>query len=345
MAIEAFYAAEQHGADADRCAGGRWHCWMLKGNFHQAWKESDAIRHRGAPDPNRFWNGDDFTGKRVIVRCLHGYGDAIQMLRYAPVLRQRARYLTLEVPPQLYGLAQCFPAVDDVVYWSDISPWEVQMEVMELPYIFRASTTTVPLQIPCLALPHSAVADARMRIATRNKPRIGIFWMGGRWNPSRSLPFSALRPLLRTEGLSFWSLQRTHENLAWNDFWLSRNARPNTCAEGLLSLAAMIQQMDLVITIDSIAAHLAGALSTPVWTLLPRYADWRWMLHRSSSPWYPTMRLVPADTRGPVGRCHCFRCGPPGAMEGQLALNVSTVISGGQFRRNGIPTVPIPRFT
>ncbi len=294
QALELFYQAEQHGADADRCAGGRWYCWMLKGDFAQAWQESDAIRRRDAPDPHRFWNGEDLQDRRVILRSLHGYGDAIQMLRYLPMLRQRAKHVVLEVPPQMYDLARCFSGVDTVIVWGEPSSWDLQIEVMELPYIFRSELHTIPRQIPYLTLP----PGAQIQNNADHGLNAGILWIGGEWEPSRSIPFALLHPLLNRKEIRFWSLQRPEDNLEWNDFWLSRNALPLACGNGLLSLAAAIQQMDLVISIDSMAAHLAGALGKPVWTFLPRYADWRWMMHRSDSPWYPTMRLFRQTQQG-----------------------------------------------
>ena len=100
-ALEAFRRAEAAGADADRCAAGRWLAHILVGDFENAWRESDCIRKRGKPDPHRFWQGEDLNGKRVIVRCLHGYGDAVQFLRYAPLLRRMVSRLIIEVPPRL----------------------------------------------------------------------------------------------------------------------------------------------------------------------------------------------------------------------------------------------------
>ena len=115
---------------------------MLAGNFAAAWRESDAIRQRGAPDPHRYWTGDDLRGQRVILRCLHGYGDAVQFLRYVPRLRALASHLVVEVPPAMMEIASCFDGVDDVITWGAGAPavppeWNAQVEVMELPYLFR----------------------------------------------------------------------------------------------------------------------------------------------------------------------------------------------------------------
>ena len=304
-----FDAAEQFGADPDQCAGGRWFCWMLQGKFENAWQQSDVIRRRGSPDPNRFWNGEPLHGRRVMLRCLHGYGDAIQLLRYAPTIRQQTLSLVVEVPPALLELARCFPGIDEVVTWDSDAPehvprWDLQLEILELPYIFRSSIESLPAHIPYLQLSPPLVL-----LLPDRKPRIGLFWTGGDWNATRSLPFAILKPLLENKQVSFWSLQSPGNNREWFQF-CSQHRLPanNHCAPGLLSLAQLISQMDLVISIDSVAAHLAGALGKPVWTLLNHFADWRWMLDRAVSPWYPTMRLFrqprEGDWKGMIDEVH-----------------------------------------
>src|ERR1041385_4379910 len=114
-ALNAFDQAENLGFDPDQCSSGRWICWMLLGCFERAWQESAAIAQRGAPDPHRFWDGLPFTGKRVILRCLHGLGDAIQYIRYAPILRREAAHLTVETHPELVSLLRGVDSVDRVI--------------------------------------------------------------------------------------------------------------------------------------------------------------------------------------------------------------------------------------
>src|SRR5437764_4797806 len=133
-ALSAYDQAERSGHDPDQCAGGRWMCWMLLGRFDRAWQESAAIAQRGAPDPNRFWDGKPFTGKRVILRCLHGLGDAIQFIRYAPMLRSQAAGLIVETHPEMVDLLRGVDGIDQVISWLDPAPeWDQQIEIMELP--------------------------------------------------------------------------------------------------------------------------------------------------------------------------------------------------------------------
>ena len=134
--------------DADRCAAYRWYCWMLLGEFEHAWRESDLIAARGTPDANCLWDGLPFTDKRVVIRCLHGYGDAIQFLRYARFVRQEAARVIVETHPEMVSLLARLPFVDHVTSWTNGSipreDWDQQIEVTELPRAFRTSASTIP---------------------------------------------------------------------------------------------------------------------------------------------------------------------------------------------------------
>jgi hypothetical protein len=284
QARRALEEAAAAGADPDRCAGALWQTHMLAGDFAAAWAQSDALRHRNAPDPHRLWQGEDLSGKRVIVRCLHGFGDTVQMLRYAPLLNQRAAHVTWEVPPRLLPLAPFFAGVTEAITWGEQAPaqppaWEVQIEVMELPYLFRTSLADLPLRTSYLRVP------AHPATSSRAKPRIGLAWSAADWNPSRSVPFASIEPLLRTPGFEFWSLQTQPSPLP------SLIHQPSMTGDGILPLAQAIAALDLVITVDTLAAHLAGALGRPAWLLLQAAADWRWLHLRDDSPWYPSLTL------------------------------------------------------
>ena len=293
-AIAAFDRAEGSGAAADACAGGRWTAHMLAGNFAAAWCESDAIRRRGAPDPHRFWAGDDLRGQRVMLRCLHGYGDAVQFLRYAPRLRALASHLVVEVPPAMMEIASSFDGVDDVITWGAGAPavppqWDSQIEVMELPYLFRTQPHEMPLAERYLHLPETMKRQAARAMGSSRLPRVGIVWAAGEWKVDRSVPLGLLQQLLQTSSCEFWNLQGGR---ARHEPHLDPNLRDTAFfGDGILRLAALISQLDLVITVDTLAAHLAGALDKATWVLLQYAADWRWMLQRIGSPWYPSLKL------------------------------------------------------
>lgn len=292
-----FHAAEEDGADQDRCAAGRWQVAMLTGNFAAAWRESDAIRQRGHADEHRFWNGESVEGKRVIVRCLHGLGDAVQMLRYLPGLQAQCKELIVEVPPHLLPLAPFFVGMRTLITWGSQAPvqqpaWDLQMEVMELPHFFRTVADELPLATQYLALPPEQVRDMAQRMGPSETPRVGVVWSASEWDPSRRLPSDCLERLLAQHGLQFWNLQGGPQHDSSAQAKIAAGLQDAAMlGDGLLPLTSVIANLDLVITVDTLAAHLAGALGRPAWVLLQHRADWRWMHGRDDSPWYPTLRL------------------------------------------------------
>src|SRR5689334_18970584 len=146
-ALQLFNLAEQAGQDPDVCAGGRWTCHMLSGDFELAWQESDTITARAKPDPNRFWDGRPFDGRNVLVRCLHGLGDTIQFIRYIRLIREKARRVAVEVQPSLKLLLKRSHIADEVFTWGEREPyWDQQIEVIELPRAFRTTIESIPNQ-------------------------------------------------------------------------------------------------------------------------------------------------------------------------------------------------------
>lgn len=308
-AILLFNEAEFAECDPDLCAAGRWNCHMLNGDFESAWRESDFISRRGKPDPNRYWNGEPLEDKRVLIRCLHGLGDTIQFIRYAPLVRAIAHSVAIEAQPALVSLLAASGLADRVFTWGEREPaWDAQVEVIELPRIFRTTLDTIPHRVPYLRAPAAALP--------RNAaPRIGVVWSASSYNPARSVPPEQISPLFDVPGANVFSLQFGPERLALD--------APALCGADtdILTTAALVSQLDLVITVDTMMAHLAGALAIPVWTLLCHQSDWRWMLARDDSPWYPTMRLVrqstPGDWRSTIKRVRADLLALAGAWAGQ----------------------------
>jgi hypothetical protein len=272
--------------------------WMRlakRGDLEGAWKASDRIRQRtgGRRDWSQprhlqqVWGGSYLHGRTVLIRCYHGLGDTIQFIRYAPLVRTIAREVIVWAQRPLLPLLRGLPGVDHFIALHDGAPdvdYDVDIEVMELPYAFRTTLSTIPVRVPYLT------ADPLPLEARR--PRVGIVWRGGEWKSGRSIPFRTLAPLLDLDGVFWCALQvdargdERHPNLTPVD------------TTGLVRAAQAMRAMDLVITIDSMTAHLAGALAVPVWTLLTHEADWRWMEHRADTPWYPTMRLFRQPSAG-----------------------------------------------
>jgi hypothetical protein len=267
---------------------------MLLGDFDRAWRESDAIAGRGTRTSEELWDAEPFDKKRVVIRCLHGYGDAIQFLRYAPMLRQVASRVTVQTHPEMVSLVKRMAGIDQVLTWSDNLPrecWDQQIEVTELMRAFRTSVATIPAPVPYVKIGHEARRRSRANLGGTGRRKVGLLWASSGWNPARCMRLSDLSPLLELRDFDFYSFQRGAERPEPGD--LDRYRLHDTAVHSpeIVDTAADLVNMDLLITVDTMAAHLAGALGKPVWTLLPFEADWRWMLGRSDTPWYPTMRL------------------------------------------------------
>lgn len=273
---------------------------MRRGDFEAAWRYTDAIEHprraleqagrlQWRPD-HLLWNGAPFEGERVLIRCNHGLGDTLQFLRFVPLVRRQARCVFLMAQPALLGLLRGtddFGTILDA--WHDPPPaeCEVEIEVMELAYAFRCTTATLPSTVPYIDVP----ASHTFPIHATDRLRVGLLWNASGWDPLRSIPLHALDPLLSVPDIDFYSLQQEAAEPA-HLIPLSRHTA------AIERAAAAMLGMDLIITIDSMAAHLAGAVGCPVWVLLRYRADWRWMEGRSDSPWYPTMRLFRQSREG-----------------------------------------------
>ena len=300
-ALRCFYSAQQLGYDEKKCAAARWEGWMLLGEFEQAWQESDFISSIGGRGPKQFWDGQGWNGKRVMLRCLHGLGDTIQCIRYAPRLKESCRSLFVQTHPQLVNLIKGVPGVDHVFTWGNGSPedrlaWDTQMEVIELPRAFRTTIPDIPISTPYIEVPGERIQWGSRWFEEQQNLRIGIAWEAGPWDSLRSISLAEFLPLSAFKSCRFYGLQKGVDPAALPNCGAVRNLECH--ATDIRDTAALILNLDLVITVDTMTAHLAGALGHPVWILLPARADWRWMLDRCDTPWYPTARLFRQKTAG-----------------------------------------------
>ena len=274
---------------------------MRRGDFHEAWRQTDRLelprrarQHEAGfvrgPEHLR-WDGTPFTGHSVLVRCEHGLGDTLQFVRFIPQLSALARKVTLLVQPHLLALLQEGPGLGTVLNgWTDepAPAHEVEIEIMELAYALRVDLDTLPPPYP--HLPDRVAGQLGFQLPAEGKLRVGLVWAASDWDHSRSVPLAALEPLLQVPGARFFSLQQgapANEPLAQSlgIVPFSRHTSEVTAA------AAAMLELDLIISVDNMVAHLAGTLARPTWLLLKEEADWRWMAQRSDSPWYPQMRL------------------------------------------------------
>jgi hypothetical protein len=268
---------------------------MQRGEFAKAWEVSDAsLRRRAGTDCRHLprheqwvWDGTPLTNKRVLIRCYHGLGDTLQFIRYAPLVRRTASHVTVWAQPAILPLLKSVAGIDELLPLHDGSPdceYDVDVEVMELAHVFRSTEETIPNGIPYIHVTPAPI-EREGRLAA------GVVWRGGEWDERRNVPFASIASLADTHAVSLFSLQRDPDESSKAIRFLPGVDDPLTTAQLMLA-------MDLIITIDSMPAHLAGALGVPTWTLLPAEADWRWMKERDDSPWYPTMRLFRQQAAG-----------------------------------------------
>ena len=277
-----------------------WMDAMRRGDFAAAWEISDAIlRTRGVQDqehlPRWFqsiWDGSSVAGKRVLVRCYHGLGDTIQFIRYAPLLKQVAAEVIVWTQPSLIPLLRTARGIDQLLPLHDGAPeveYDVDLELGELPYVFRTTMANIPAEVPYLFVePALLPSNGRLRVA--------LIWETGDWNSRRSVPFSEIKRLADVSGVEWHILQREPFRAGWDS-----ELGVISGGENPLDDARVMRALDLIISADTMTAHLAGSLGQNVWTLLPFDADWRWLQHRSDSPWYPTMRLFRQKEEGRWG--------------------------------------------
>ncbi len=296
-ALKSFDSAEELGFDPSQCASGRWNCWMLAGDFERAWHESDRIAAMGK-DCCGFWNGQPWDGKRVMLRCLHGLGDTIQFIRYAPLLSQKCSSLFVQTHPQLVTLLEGVPGIDRVFTWGEAAGpvWDMQMEITELPRAFQTTISTIPNDVPYLEIPADRIRWASSLFQGRERLRVGLAWETGPWDPARSIPLEQFAPLFACERFDFYVLQKGADEQQCAG-WDTLHPLECNCGD-VRDTGALILNLDLIISADTMTAHLAGALGRPVWILLPAAADWRWMLERSDTPWYPTAQIIRQQESG-----------------------------------------------
>jgi hypothetical protein len=227
-----------------------------------------------------------------------GLGDMLQFIRYAALVKECGGTVIVECPRFLIPLFSKCRGIDRLVAEGDPLPeFDVQAPLMGLPRLFKTTLETVPATVPYLCADSALVEKWRQKLASIDSFKIGIAWQGNphhHWDRHRSFPLAEFAALARLPSIRLVSLQKGAggEQLKSVDFEVIDFSDELDKESGaFMDSAAIIKNLDLVITVDSAIAHLAGALGAPVWLALAAIVDWRWMLKREDSPWYPTMRL------------------------------------------------------
>jgi tetratricopeptide (TPR) repeat protein len=275
---------------------------LLMGKFEEGWPEYEwrlktrkfALRPFAQP----LWDGSPLDGKTILLHAEQGLGDTAQFIRYAPLVKERGGQVVVECPAALTQLLARSPGIDRLVSaGSPLPPFEVQAPLLSLPGIFRTSVATIPANVPYVFADPPLTESWHRQLGAAPGFKVGIAWRGSsrhKRDRERSFSLETMAPLAAVAGVHLFSLQvgAGREELAalagrLGVTDLGRHFDPASFAD----VAAVISSLDLVITVDSALAHVAGALGAPVWVALPFSPDWRWQLEREDSPWYPTMRL------------------------------------------------------
>jgi len=253
------------------------------------------------------WNGEvSVEGKTLLVHCEQGLGDTIQFVRYVSLLAKRNARVWLEVQSSLVDLCRTVPGVA-AVFAEKTAPdsYDLTCSLLSLPRLLHTTLATVPAASPYLFADPSKVAIWRGRLAVAGEARIGLVPSGNpyhRNDHNRSISLSMMAPLFASRPGSVFILQK-ELSLGDREYLLQRPFAKHLGVEfaDFTETAAAIMDLDLVISVDTSLAHLAGALGKPVWLLLPFSPDWRWLLDRSDSPWYPSMRIFRQPAAGSWG--------------------------------------------
>ena len=243
--------------------------------------------------PGPAWDGSPLDGAWILLHAEQGSGDTLQCARYASMVAERGGRVALKCPSNLGPLLDSAPGVERIESGERFAQgYDVHAHLMSLPHIFGTSLDTVPADVPYLAPAQDLAEKWATRLGREEELKVGLAWRGSPSHPNdknRSCTPSIFRPLLGRSGVRFFSLQK---GVHADDLPLPEGIEDVTDDFGDFSdTAACVSNLDLIISVDTAVIHLAGALARPVWVMLPVSSDWRWMLDRDDTPWYPTMRL------------------------------------------------------
>jgi tetratricopeptide (TPR) repeat protein len=291
----------------------RAHALLITGDLDEGWREYEwrfAVARYARDFDRPLWEGEPLEGKTILVHAEQGFGDTLQFVRYIPAIAAAGGRVVLEVPSPLVHITRSVAGVSEFLACGDPLPkFDCHCPLLSLPRVFRTTIATIPNQVPYLAAEPDRIRFWRERLPKAGL-RVGIAWQGNpqaRMDKARSIPLREFAAIAAVPGVCLVSLQKNDgldqlgsmpADIRINTFGPEFDAGP----DAFIDTAAVIMSLDLVIACDTSVAHLAGALGRPVWVILANNPDWRWLVGRHDSPWYPTARLFrqhkPGDWTG-----------------------------------------------
>ncbi len=274
---------------------------LLLGRFEQGWRQFEWRKKCGGPIaarcyPQPLWLGEeDIAGKTLFIWCEQGLGDTIQFCRYAKLAEARNAKVIMSVQEPLRGLLKQISPTIQIINQGEVpTDFDYHCPLLSLPLAFRTTLETIPAELQYLKADEELRVAWAARLSPKTKPRLGLVWSGRTTHPNdhnRSIELEQFIPILGSH-LDWICLQK---EIREKDLALLRQlghiAFFGDELRDFSDTTALLTQMDLVVTVDTSVAHLAGAMGKPVWLLLPYDPDWRWLLDRDDSPWYPSARL------------------------------------------------------
>lgn len=279
---------------------------LLEGDYAQGWREYEWGFAAGQRPVRNFsqprWQGEDFSGKTLLVYAEQGFGDTLQFVRFLSLVKARGGRVLLECQPELMEALRYCGGVDELITRATndyvAKPFDLQVPLMSLPAIFGITLEVLCATVPYLQAETVRVAHWREYLAGEEL-KVGIVWAGRpihQDDRKRSCALSMFSPLFGLKGIRLFSLQKGPASSELREMPEVSDLAP--VLHDFTDTAAVIMNLDLVVSVDTAVAHLAGALGKPVWVLLPYAPDWRWLLNREDSPWYPSARLFRQETAG-----------------------------------------------
>jgi tetratricopeptide (TPR) repeat protein len=284
---------------------------LASGDYARGWSEYEWRWKRKQtpprPLPQPMWDGTPLQERTILLWMEQGLGDMLQFIRYAPLVQERGGTVIVECPAILVGLFSRCRGIDRVVAeGSPLPAFDCHAPLLGLPRLLQTTLTTVPADIPYLFADAQRTAAWGEKLRSLDGFKVGIVWQGNphnQWDRWRSIPLEAFAPLAAIAGVRLITLQKGPgveqlESLAGRFAITTLADDLDAEGEAFADTAAIMKQLDLVITVDTATAHLAGGLGVPVWMALATITDWRWLTRREESPWYPTLRIFRQSTLG-----------------------------------------------
>ncbi len=291
--------------------------YLARGDFERGWAEYEWRWKRGHQAPRNLskplWDGQDLHGKTLLMHAEQGLGDTFQFIRYAQIMKEKGAHVIAAVQPQLTSILSLCPYIDQVVsLFENLPAHDYQAPLLTFPYVLKTRIDSVPCQIPYLFADAKLEEFWKQKLSHDTNFKVGICWQGNSGYSThflrttvaaKSINLTRLLPLLTLENVTVYNLQKTtgEEQLknvdtptnlhSFDENFDKTNGR-------FMDTAAVIKNLDLMITIDTSMAHISAGLGIPTWVMMNEPADWRWMLERTDTPWYPNMRLFRQPTPG-----------------------------------------------